>query len=60
MLRFSEITGLNECFLEEQELTTDNVFERMEKVMSKQYDVELRTEWKEKTRTSIQDFIASV
>lgn len=60
MLRFSEITGLSECFLEEQELTGNNVFERMKRVMSMNYNVELRTEWKEKTRKSIQDFVANI
>lgn len=60
LLRFAEIAGLRNVFLEEKELTSDNIYEKLQLALKSSYNKELRDSWKLKTRDSIQRFLTSL
>lgn len=57
ILRFAEIAGLHENFLQESELNGDTLYERLMIQLDRDYDRELRVAWKQKTRESIGQFL---
>lgn len=57
LARFAEITGLKDYFLEENDMKADVVYERLQNALSFVYDERLKTQWKDKTKTTIQHFL---
>lgn len=60
LFRFAESTGLDNLFLDEKELTGDNIYEKLQLALKGSYNKELRDNWKLKTRDSIQQFLTSL
>lgn len=57
MLRFAQIAGLEQNFLTEEELTGDALYIRLDEMVNKNYDREVRNSWKQKTKESIDNFL---
>lgn len=60
LLRFAEIAGIRDVFLEENELTGDHIYEKLQIALKSRYNRELRESWKLKTRDSIQQFLTAL
>lgn len=57
MLRFAQISDLEENFLKEEELSGEALYETLRDLLDKSYNKELRDIWKQKTKVSIEQFL---